>query len=194
MEKSQSLKNLATALSLFHVKVDTIGKDSTNPFFKSKYASLSNILKSVKEPLIESGLVFSQFPNGESGLTTILIHTESGEFIQADYTMNPSKNDPQGKGSAITYQRRYALSAILGLDIDDDDDGNAASQAPAKSSVIDKSEGVELPWLNSDSKEFNGAVEKMRAGKSTVAALRKFFKISKAVENKLLEMSKPELV
>ncbi len=189
MEKSESIKNLAAALSLFHIKVDTIAKDSKNPFFKSKYASLSNILKSVKDPLIEAGLVFSQLPNGEHGLTTILIHTLSGEFIQADFTMQPTKNDPQGKGSAITYQRRYALSAVLGLDIDDDDDGNAASE-PVKTTNIDKLEGNDLPWLNEKSKEFEGAVEKMRAGKSSVAALRKFFKISKAVEAALNEQTK----
>jgi hypothetical protein len=192
MEKSTSIKNIAAALSLFHVKVETISKDSSNPFFKSKYASLSNILKSVKEPLIQSGLVFSQLPNGENGLTTILIHTESGEFIQADYTMQPTKNDPQGKGSAITYQRRYALSAVLGLDIDDDDDGNAAS-APAQtknSEAAPQTASENLPWLNETSKEFIGAVAKLKAGKTTIPTIRKYFRISKKIETLLIEKSK----
>ena len=52
---------------------------------------------------------------------------ESGEFIMETYQMKPVKNDPQGIGSSITYQRRYALGAVLGLNIDDDDDGNGAS-------------------------------------------------------------------
>jgi hypothetical protein len=128
MNKSESIKNLAKALVTFHTKVGKVGKDSTNPFFKSKYASLSNILEAINEPLIESGLTFCQLPSNENGLTTILMHSESGEFIESDYTMRPVKDDPQGKGSAITYQRRYALAAILGLNIDEDDDGNAASQ------------------------------------------------------------------
>src|SRR5688572_2011490 len=127
MEKSNSITALAKALVTFHVKVGKINKDTTNPFFKKKYASLSAILEAISEPLKEAGLVFSQFPSGDNGLTTILIHAETGEYIQSDYCMKPAKDDPQGRGSALTYQRRYALTAILGLNIDEDDDGNAAS-------------------------------------------------------------------
>jgi hypothetical protein len=74
----------------------------------------------------------SQFPVGENELDTILIHTESGEWISGRYRMTPAKNDPQGQGSVITYQRRYALGAILSLNIDEDDDGNAGSSKPTK--------------------------------------------------------------
>lgn len=134
MQKSESIKNIAKALLTFHVKVETIKKDAANPFFKSKYASLSNILDGINQPLIESGMSFVQFPNGENGLITLLMHGESGEFIQCEYSMTPIKNDPQSRGSSITYQRRYALSSILGLNIDDDDDddGNAATKQPSK--------------------------------------------------------------
>jgi len=108
MQKSESIKNIAQALIIFHVKVDTIKKDAKNPFFKSTYASLTNILDAINEPLIESGLAISQFPTGADGLTTILIHGESGEWISSTYEMRPVKDDPQGRGSCITYQRRYA--------------------------------------------------------------------------------------
>ena len=104
MERSESIKSLAIALCKFQGSVAKVKKEATNPFFKSKYATLANIL----------------------GLTTILMH-ESGEFIMETYQMKPVKNDPQGIGSSITYQRRYAISAVLGLNIDDDDDGNGAS-------------------------------------------------------------------
>ena len=182
MQKSESIKNLASALITFHVKVDKVKKDALNPFFKSKYASLSNILEAINEPLNESGLSFAQFPSGENGLSTILMHAESGEFIEADYTMQPVKNDPQGKGSVITYQRRYALSAILGLNIDEDDDANTAThggKSPAEAEENNK------PWLNENTAEFTGAVTKMKAGKSTITALRQYFKISKQIEQKL---------
>lgn len=184
MNKSITITEIAKALIQFHIKVGTIKKDATNPFFKSKYASLSNILDAIQIPLEESGLAFTQFPDGENGLTTILIHAESGEFIEATYIMKPVKNDPQGQGSVLTYQRRYCLSSILGLNIDEDDDGNTATHGGStpEQAANDK------PWLNIDSVEFKGAVEKMKAGSSSIAALRNYFKISKVVEEKLLRL------
>jgi len=130
MEKSNSIKELATALCKFQGEVEKIKKTETNPFFKSKYASLSDILDVIRDPLSRNDLSFVQFPSGMYGLTTMLMHT-SGEWMSESYTMEPTKKDPQGAGSVITYQRRYALGAILGLNIDEDDDGNRGSQ-PAK--------------------------------------------------------------
>ena len=127
MEKSANITEIGKALSNFHNSMGKIMKSETNPFFKSKYASLPNILDAIQAPLFESGLVFLQMPD-EDKLTTILIHSESGEFFQSSYAMHPTKNDPQGIGSAITYARRYALCAILGLNVDEDDDGNKASE------------------------------------------------------------------
>lgn len=132
MNKSESIKNLAKALLTFHKEVEAIPKTETNPFYKSKYAGLPSILNGIQKPLEVAGLSFAQFPTGTNGLTTILMHAESGEFIESDYTMKPAKDDPQGQGSAITYQRRYALSAILGLSTEDDDDGNASVQTTNK--------------------------------------------------------------
>lgn len=88
-------------------------------------------------------------PDGD-GLTTIVMH-ESGEWIMATAKLELSKPDPQGQGSAITYMRRYALSAALGLVTEDDDDGNAAStpQKPvarptAAKKPVQASEGQKL--------------------------------------------------
>ena len=127
MEKSESIKNLAIALNEFQGAVETIKKTETNPFFKSKYASLADILNVIREPLTLNGLSFVQFPKGKYGLETMLLHT-SGEWLSESFEMEPTKKDPQGAGSVITYQRRYALGAILGLNIDVDDDGNKASE------------------------------------------------------------------
>lgn len=146
MEKSESLKELATALCKFQSEVEKIKKNSENPFFKSKYADLSSILDVIREPLVKNNLSFVQFPSGENGLTTMLMHT-SGEYIQECYTMKPAKNDPQGLGSAITYQRRYALGAILGLNIDEDDDGNGASNPKSNNSSYEFGKGDSLPWV-----------------------------------------------
>lgn len=145
MERSDSIKEIANALCEFQKKVGKIKKDSNNPFFKSKYASLANILDVIQSPLSECGLSITQMPTGENELETILMHI-SGEYISSTYSMRPSKNDPQGVGSCITYQRRYAIGAILCLNIDDDDDANIASgntaqkEQPKKANSNDKKE------------------------------------------------------
>lgn len=129
METSPTIENLAAALAKFQGQVSNVKKDGVNPFFKSKYATLENVIATVRGSLQENGLAFSQFPTGENELATILMHS-SGEFIRATAKMNPKDNTPQGQGSAITYLRRYALSAILGIATEEDDDGNAASEPP----------------------------------------------------------------
>ncbi len=188
MEKSSSIKNLAKALITFHVKVDTIKKDAKNPFFKSKYASLSNILESINIPLIESGLCFSQFPTGEYGLTTILMHSESGEYIESYYEMKPIKDDPQGRGSVITYQRRYALSSVLGLNIEEDDDANTGvygAKTPELAIENDKN------WLNKFDKKGNmtqdwiNVTDALKTGKYSIQQVQLKFKMSKEVKSEL---------
>jgi hypothetical protein len=180
---SPTLQKLAQALVTFNIKVSSIKKDGTNPFFKSKYATLSHILDEISVPLTECGLVLTQFPTGENGLTSLLIHAESGEYLSATYEMTGHKNTAQERGSLISYQRRYATISILNLNISDesDDDGNAATYGGNATQPVE-----EKQWLNKGSKEFHGAIEKMKAGKSSIEALRKYFKISKAVETELL--------
>ena len=78
MEKSESIQNLAAALVNFQKEVEGVVKDAKNPFFKSSYVTLNAIIKGIREPLAANGLAFSQFPSGNNGLTTILMH-QSGE-------------------------------------------------------------------------------------------------------------------
>lgn len=173
MEKTPSITNLANALMLFQLKVSKIEKDANNPFFKSKYASLSNIQEAIYTPLAESGLIYSQSPSGQNGLTTIVIHAESGEYFMDTYIMPVSKqNDPQAVGSSITYAKRYALVAMLGLNIDDDDDGNEASKPSEK-----KKEEDNRPWLND--KAYAQALDRIRGGDKEV-----FFKTKDAFRMK----------
>src|SRR5882672_10687906 len=129
MQKSDSIKNLAGALVAFQMKCDKIKKDATNPYFKTKYASLSHIQEEIQIPLAESGLCISQHPSVSNTLETLLMHAESGEFLLSDFDIHPvpeySKEKdrdgkitwrsedyhytPQSLGSAITYAKRYAL-------------------------------------------------------------------------------------
>lgn len=126
MQKSESLASLAKALSAFQAEMKNVTKDGKNPFFKSKYATLDGIWDAARPVLAKHKLALTQFPTGECELESILVH-ESGEFISSTMKMEPKDKTPQGQGSAITYARRYAMSAILGIATEEDDDGNVAT-------------------------------------------------------------------
>ena len=196
MEKSDSIINIATALIEFHKLVAPVNKGSENPFFKSKYASLPDILHAIDLPLIDSGLVITQFPSGNHSLTTLLIHAVSGEYFQSTYEMKPTKDDPQGLGSCITYQRRYAIGAILNLNIDIDDDGNGASKKKDEPKVTPKAapkaEPKALKELLPKSDRWNEAVIFLK-GEGTMDAIKTKCRISEENEE-LLKTEVLELV
>ena len=123
MERSESIKELSKALVEFHKKVGKVIKDAKG--YNYRYATLSNILDVIQDPLNECGLSIIQLPQGDHELVTVLTHI-SGEFISNTSRMTPKQDDPQGRGSCITYQRRYSIGAVLCINIDDDDDGAAA--------------------------------------------------------------------
>jgi hypothetical protein len=175
MEKSETINNLAKALIDFHSRLQKIKKDAKNLFFKSNYASLSNIQDAISGPLAEAGLAYSQMPSGVNGLSTILIHAESGEYLMDSFIMPVSKqNDPQAVGSAITYAKRYALAGVLGLNIDDDDDANKAAEKP-----------VSLPWLNPGTDKWAKVLDALRQG-YTMDQVKTKNQISKENETRLL--------
>ena len=136
MNKSESILELAKALSAFQGELTSVKKDAVNPFFKSRYATLDTIWDTIRKPLAKHGLAVTQTLDWDGGLNevhsvnlleTMLTHT-SGEYISGTQLLNPVKDDPQGMGAAITYARRYSLSAILGIVSDEDDDANSASK------------------------------------------------------------------
>jgi hypothetical protein len=143
MQHSESLAALAPAFVKAQAEFEPVLKCKINPHFRNKYAPLEEIVASVRPVLKAHGLtVFHTFsPNGGTALhiETTLMH-ESGEFITSTLAMPLDKNTPQGVGSAITYGRRYALAAILGVVSDEDDDAEAATdrsngQKPPKASA-----------------------------------------------------------
>ena len=137
MEKTD-INELATALSKFQGAIKSVKKNEENPFFKSNYADLAGLWDAIRKPLSDNGLSVIQVPDGlacndgRMALTTLLTHT-SGQYISGTCLINLTKTDPQSIGSALTYYRRYALSAILGLSTDDeDDDGEKAMERDTK--------------------------------------------------------------
>ena len=139
MEKSESIQKLSESLVLAQKEFKTAIKKSVNPYFKSKYANYTEVLSCVKEALNNHGISILQPIHAET-VETILLH-ESGEYISSfteiytTPTLVKDKNGdivksyikPQDYGSAITYARRYALSSLLAIDSDEDDDGNVAN-------------------------------------------------------------------
>lgn len=102
-------------------------KDSTNPHFRTKYASLAAILEAVEQPLLENGLILVhlilQVNDTDIILVTRLFH-ESGQYLESTYPI-PHIADLQKMGSAITYAKRYSVSALLSVVGEDDDDAES---------------------------------------------------------------------
>jgi hypothetical protein len=129
------VKSLAAALLAFQQEAPGLVMDATNPHFRNKYASLDGIMAKVRPVLNKHGLVLTQIPSfvmdGSGGvvpaLTTRLTHAESGEHIEDKMLLLLDKQNSQGLGSALTYARRYSITAFLALVGDEDDDGQAAS-------------------------------------------------------------------
>lgn len=136
MKRSESIANFAEAFAKFQADVtDPKMDESTDYITKTgkrinfKYASLKEIMKTVRPVLAKHGISIMQEPKMDGNrvsITTTLLHS-SGEYIEFEPTiMNASSPMAQEIGSAITYGRRYSVSAVLGLGAEDDDDGNAA--------------------------------------------------------------------
>jgi len=160
MEKSNSIQNLTQGLAKFHAMVGRISKDAKNPFFKSNYASLPHIITEISEPLEKAGLVIAQFPDGD-GLTTMLIHAESGEYLAATYTLQVVRqNDPQAQGSALSYARRYGLTSVLNLAISDDD--AEAAMKPLRQAPTEQQFAGIVQYLNGTPEQQKTAKEALK--------------------------------
>ncbi len=133
MNYTANMAELSKALKDLNKELDNPKNSAINPFFKSKYAPLNDILSYIRPLMAEHGLSIVQntlTQNEAIGIQTMIIH-ESGQFIQSDIMfIKTDKDTAQGQGSAITYGRRYQLSAMLSIASEDDDDGNSASKQP----------------------------------------------------------------
>ena len=128
MQMSETIGALATALAAAQATIGGAVKDRVNPAFKSKYADLSSVWDAWQQVGPAQGLGVVQLPgemvDGKVTLTTVLTH-KSGEWMRETLSIPVTKQDAQGYGSALTYARRYGLSALVGI-APEDDDGNAS--------------------------------------------------------------------
>jgi hypothetical protein len=135
MVRSDAINELAGALAKAQSQIHGAKKDSENPHFRSKYADLASVVDACREALTKNDLSIVQSPRlsrfdgaWSVELETTLMH-KSGQFITDTSGCPLSKPDAQGVGSAVTYLRRYALAAFVGV-APEDDDGEAAAQRP----------------------------------------------------------------
>jgi len=132
MKCSESIAQLAKALSIAQYEMEGAKKASVNPHLKTKYADISSVWEAARKPLFDNGLsvVQTTLPSQDGAhVETTLLHA-SGEYVSGELFIPAQKKDAHGFGSALTYARRYALMAMLGI-APEDDDGSAAVQ-PAK--------------------------------------------------------------
>lgn len=130
-EQERPINELAKGLNQFLKQVEQPVLDASNPYFKSNYLTLTGLQKTISKALDGTGLSYVQLvattSSGAPGVRTLIMH-ESGQMMDSGVlTLKPTKNDPQGMGSAITYAKRYQLAAMFGIAGEKDDDGNGAS-------------------------------------------------------------------
>jgi len=128
------MQELCKALIKFHNSGAAAKKGANNPFFKSKYASLEEVIETVRAEDGKCGLTFTQlvdFDETHMFVTTIVMH-ESGESVTGRTPILTKDNtDPQKMGSGITYAKRYGLQSAFGLPSEDDDGNSASMPTPA---------------------------------------------------------------
>ena len=145
-----SNKEICTALVKAQAEMSGAKKDSANPFFKSKYADLSSVDAAIGPAAAKHGLAYIQISHNiadHAAIETVILH-ESGQVINCGIVAVPvSKADAQGYGSAMTYARRYSLSAAFGV-CPEDDDGNAAAKAKPLPNAVNPNDVGKDFWSN----------------------------------------------
>lgn len=127
---SEAIDQIGAALAAAQAVVKPVLKNKLNPHFKNRYADLSGVWDSCREPLSSNGIAVIQVPSFHEGrllLITRLIH-KSGQWIQGALSIRPDKDTAQGIGACVTYARRYMLAAMVGVIDEDDDDGESSNR------------------------------------------------------------------
>jgi hypothetical protein len=133
MDKSETIKELAAALSAAQAEIKPAAMNATNPFLKNRYADLGAVIEASRPVLANHGLAVSQLTTGDAntiGVTTVLMH-KSGEWLSSTVSLalgdEKGKSQAQVAGSIISYLRRYSLASILGIYADEDTDGHTGT-------------------------------------------------------------------
>lgn len=154
MDRSERIEELAMALAQAQGEFKPAQKSGKNPHLRNRYATLDDIIEAVRPGLSAHGLSFLQLLDGAS-LTTILLH-ESGQWIKSSTDIdaldsNRGTNEMQAFGATLTYLKRYALAAMLGVSSDEDVDGNVPQRKqPQRRSQEQEEPAEEEHWIDDD--------------------------------------------
>ena len=165
-------KTLNEKLFDLQSEVGAIAKDSTNPFFKSKYFDINGLLNHI-QPLLKKNRLLLIQPIEDGKVKSVIRDVDSQESFSSEMEL-PDISDPQKMGSAITYFRRYTLQSLLALQAEDDDGNSASKQMKRK------------PALNSKSEKWEKAVHSFAKGEADLTAMRKHYSLSEKDAEKLI--------
>lgn len=181
---SAEINEISAALSSFQGEIIQPTLNKTNTYFHSRYVDLTGVLKSVQGCLSKNGLCVTQLVVGDA-LMTILSH-KSGQWFRSLFPLTGQYKNQQERGSAITYSKRYALCAMLGISADEDDDGNSAAEADEKAhkallqEAADKiSKAADINELTSIYNAYKGAPIQMEIHKMCSAKKKEILNATK---------------
>lgn len=164
MNTSETINEIATALAKAQGEMKNAIASESNPFFKSKYADLAIVRDAVTPALTKNGIAVTQMTDIADGFLVVctrLIHS-SGQWLESRYPITNDTNKPQAMGSAMTYARRYSLSAICGISSEKDDDGNAAQEQGSKPTEVRNIAGTEGAKKAPSRKPYDDLIKELR--------------------------------
>lgn len=168
MRTSEQIGKIAEALAQAQGALTTVGKSKevsvrtkAGGSYKFTYADLAAVTEAARKPLADNGLSYVQMPgnnqDGSIALTTRLMHT-SGEWIEETLSMKPGSNDPKDIGGAITYLRRYALAAMLGI-VSEDEDADVANMQTGGMGYRDEQAEPQVAKWRTDAIALNASLD-----------------------------------
>lgn len=176
------MESLGKKLIALQEKLKPVLKDGTNPHFNSKYATLSSTIEAVRPLLSELGLSLLQ-PIIDGKVLT-LIQDDKGESIRSEIKL-PELSNPQQLGSAITYYRRYTLTSLLALEVEDDDGNGADTPKQPNQTTKKQPQQNTLPLLEFNSENYDKVAKYMQGGGS-ITEVKKKYTLTNEIEHSLL--------
>jgi hypothetical protein len=175
------INEISAALSKAQAKMQNASFNKVNPHFKSKYADLASIRDAVVPALSENGIALVQLmeiTDGTLVLLTKLAHS-SGQFLESRYPVISATGKPQDMGSALTYARRYSMSAICGIASEEDDDGNAAQSMASRPAETKSISGTQGASKAKSREAYSSIVSEMKLS-SSLDALKEWLKMRRS--------------
>ena len=179
MKTSTTITKLMPSLTKALSQIKGIKKDAQNPFLKNKYISLDNILESAKPIMSSNDIAIIQTINNE-GVETFLLHS-SGEWLSSGILLIAAQESKglslaQSMGVATTYAKRYQLGSLIGINADEDTDGQHGDNSGLKADTRE--------WLNAGA-NMTAAKEAISSGKFTISDVEKKYKLNDATRAEL---------